>query len=372
MLKNQELAGQVLNSVQLAQEAVLELANAIITKDSQTLQILTDDIRALFSYLYEIGADISKENTDVNLDDICITLTDSLDRLLMFAKVDPQKAFHKIEFELLPLLQHGYQYFYFWGCVYPDMQRMKNYYENEKKLLLKNTYLEESEKSGKYKYELSISVLAYNKLDYTKQCVESILKTVPKDLNYELILINHGSTDGTKEYFESINPTKQLDVKVNGTLGYSIARIVEGKYFISVSNDIIIGENAIKNMLQCLKSDPKIAFVVPTTSNVSNLQTIPADYSSPVEMQAFAKTNNQYDPFRHEQRTRLCDPVSAYKMSAAINDIGIFGHFFFKKLAFPDDVISMLFRRAGYKNILAKDAYCHHFGQITLRDEIKS
>lgn len=37
---------------------------------------------------------------------------------------------------------------------------------------------------------------------------------------------------------------------------------------------------------------------------------------------------------------------------------------------FPDDRFSLLCRRAGYKMYLAKDAYCHHFGSVTLKDEI--
>ena len=82
--------------------------------------------------------------------------------------------------------------------------------------LSKNWYLEEAAQTGKYKYDVSVLILAYNHLDYTRRCVESFLQTVPPDLNYELILVNHGSSDGTKEYFEKIGPHKQLNIAVNG------------------------------------------------------------------------------------------------------------------------------------------------------------
>ncbi len=39
--------------------------------------------------------------------------------------------------------------------------------------------------------------------------------------------------------------------------------------------------------------------------------------------------------------------------------------------SFPDDKRSVLFRRKGYKLVLAKDAYCHHFGSVTIKDEEK-
>ena len=39
-------------------------------------------------------------------------------------------------------------------------------------------------------------------------------------------------------------------------------------------------------------------------------------------------------------------------------------------MSFPDDKISLALRRNGYKMMLAKDAYCHHFGSVTLKEEV--
>ena len=43
-----------------------------------------------------------------------------------------------------------------------------------------------------------------------------------------------------------------------------------------------------------------------------------------------------------------------------------------KGSSFPDDRISCLSRRAGYRCVLVKDAYCHHFGSVTLKAKSKS
>ena len=372
MLKDQELAQQILDSTTLAQQAVSGLIDVIKAEDYTLARTISNDLRELFTTLFRAGQQLSAEDKTVNLDNMCVNLLDSLNRLSGFITSNREKALHKIEFELVPLLQSAHLHFYFWGRVYPDPQRMKHYYEHEKKLLAANSYIEEAEKSGKYKYELTITVIGYNKLDYTKQCVESILRTVPQNLNYELILLNHGSTDGTKEYFESIKPTKQIDFKVNGTAGTVFPRIMEGEYMIGFSNDVIATKNAIENMLCCMKSDPQIGWGVPTTPNVSNLQTIPANYSTMAEMQDFAARNNRYDPFRHEQRARLCNPVTFSKSSVFVSALGFLGHFFTNgKASFPDDLISMFCRRNGYKSILAKDAYCFHFGSVTIKDDMR-
>ncbi|MCL2310987.1 MAG: glycosyltransferase [Firmicutes bacterium] len=371
MLKNQELAKHVLESITLAQQAAMELIQAIENGNDALAETIADNIKELLLELFQTGKQLSTEEPILNLDNYCDTLIDSLERSLRFIIDNREKVLHKIEFEFFPLLQDVYLHFYFWGCVYPDPERMKYYYEHEKKVLIANLYIEEAEKSGKYKYDVSILVPAYNKLDYTKQCIESILKTVPKSINYELILINNGSTDGTKEYFESISPTKQIDIKINSIRGLTAYRIIEGEYTIVISNDIIVTENAIENMLHCIKSDPQIGWAVPTTSAISNLQEVPLYYSNMDEMLSAAAYNNHYDPFRHEQRTRLCNPVHIWRSSTAFSKVGVLGHFFTDPrnyFSYPDDVLSMLFRRNGYKNVLVKDAYCYHFGTVTHRD----
>lgn len=157
---------------------------------------------------------------------------------------------------------------------------MKNYYENEIKQYSSNAYIAYSEEKKEYKFELSIIVVAFNKLDYTKMCVESLLKHLPQDISYELILVNHGSSDGTKEYFESIHPDKQLDIKVNGGGLNAIVRIVEGKYTLITSNDVIIADHAIDNLYRCMESDESIAWAVSTTSNLCNFKCVMCHHGS--------------------------------------------------------------------------------------------
>ena len=303
------------------------------------------------------------------------SIADSLKRIIMHARARSNKTFNKIEFELLPLLKEFYHIYYFFSCVYPDKELMRKYYDHEMAPLGKNKYIDEAVETGIYKYELSIAVLAFNKLKYTKMCVESLLEYVPKDLNYELILINHGSTDGTKEYFESIGPTKQIDILINGGGFGAYTRYFEGKYFLLVSNDIIVTENAIANMLRCMESDEKIAWVVPTTPNVSNLQAVPTEYKTIDEMHAFARKNNEHsDPYRWEQRTRLCDPISLSRASVGFSSYGVPWSYYIHAdtngcYGFMDDKQSLLYRRNGYKIILAKDSYCYHFGSVTLGEE---
>lgn len=51
--------------------------------------------------------------------------------------------------------------------------------------------------------EVSIVVVAFNRLDKTRRCVGSILEYT-KGIDYELILVDSGSQDGTLAYYDSV------------------------------------------------------------------------------------------------------------------------------------------------------------------------
>ncbi len=278
----------------------------------------------------------------------------------------------KIQFELIPLIEEAYLYarYYLWAVTSDECMEQ---YKSDIPSLCSNYYINEAEETGKYKYEVAFIVTGYNKLNYTKICVESLLKNIPKGLNYELILFNHGSSDGTYEYFQTICPTKQLDLAINGG-GYDcVSRVIESKYFMGISNDVIIGTNAIDNLLACIESDERIVYVVPSTSNISNLQSISTNYDSLDGFYRFVEVNNVPNPFRWEQRTRLVNPISFARTSVIYGKDGILINGQLSgatHTAFPDDRLSLFLRRNKYRLMLAKDAYCHHFGSITIKDEV--
>lgn len=308
---------------------------------------------------------------DVSLTKILQSIRDTLSRLRI-RKADEAYRLSKLQFELIPLIEESFQHARYWLWAVTSPHRMKQYRE-EVPSLCGNYYIDQAEETGEYPYEAAFVVIGYNKLDYTKICVENLLRNIPEGLRYELILVNHGSSDGTREYFESIRPTKQLDIAVNGA-GFDVfRRIVESEYTFLITNDVVVGYHAIPNLLDCIRSDPKIAFVVPTTPNTSNFQTIPVQYRSLDELEQFTRRNNISDPFRWEQRTRLCDPIAVWRSAKFFGRQGIFDNSYLgaaTDLAFPDDRRSLLLRRRGYKLMLAKDAYCHHFGSVTIKEDV--
>ena len=71
------------------------------------------------------------------------------------------------------------------------------------------------------KKETSIIIPVYNAEQYINLCLESILKQTYE--NYEIILINDGSTDKTEEIlrnYEKLEPDKIKIIAKNVVIGY--------------------------------------------------------------------------------------------------------------------------------------------------------
>lgn len=373
MLKNQKEAAEIhtlITSLVTLGGHMADAANrGDRTETARCGQYMGRSLQALRA----VSVQIDQEQPQITLNNFCRTAECSLLRVLAFRKDYAMKC----EFELLPVLQELRMYFYYWGCVFPDKKKIKQYRRNELKELASSRYIDQAEAEEHYKYDLTIKIQAYNHLeDATKQCITSLFQHLPGNLNYELILVNNGSSDGTREFFEQYRPTKQLDMAVNYGGRLAFFRTYEGKYELEISNDVFVLHHSIRNMLRCMDSDPDISFLVPQTPNISNLQPLGIKCDCrrfTQEVVQYAITNNSYCTDRHIQRSRLCNPLSLFRAKDFLSSWGIlFNGLFYSEnvgIAFPDDAMSLLVNRAGKKNVLQKDAFCYHMGQLTINDD---
>lgn len=221
-----------------------------------------------------------------------------------------------------------------------------------------------------YKYDVSILLLAYNKLDYTKRAAESILQyTDFSKGNIELILLNNGSEDGTREYFESLPYTKLVNLRHNVLGTFAYIHLLEGKYFVGFSNDVVATPHWLDHLLACMASDDRIAIAVPTCNedSISNDQGIPVSYPNTFEgmaaMQTFAAEYNHLNPAFWEERSLLMPFLAIVRTElqkrAAADPV-------YTRAEFVDDDFSTLLRRTGWRQLLLKDTFMHHFGGVTL------
>ena len=89
--------------------------------------------------------------------------------------------------------------------------------------------------------EIIISILTFNKLSYTKKCLDSLFKT-PKYPHYKVVISDNGSTDGTVDHLESRKDIEFINNKEN--LGFSKAHNQVMKMY--PDNDIVLLNNDIE------------------------------------------------------------------------------------------------------------------------------
>lgn len=295
MIHSTQIGEKFLNELSSLGDDAMDLFHALNEEKGNHAQILAAMEHAV-NELSESAVLFNDEEPALMTVNMYCNIRTSLKRIQSLAETgDNYTACDKIKYELIPFILDCYTDLYFFGFCYPDRTLMRQFYEEDMKYLCPPAAPAED---GNWRYEVSIVVPAYNKKELSMLCLESIRKFFPKEISHELILVNTGSSDGTKELFESYHPDKQIDMAYMVKSFATAARVIEGKYILFISNDVILTPNAFGNLYQCLKSDPKIGCVAPTCTGVSNFQTIPCNYENSEEMFYFAAKNNVSNPVR--------------------------------------------------------------------------
>jgi GT2 family glycosyltransferase len=115
---------------------------------------------------------------------------------------------------------------------------------------------------------ISIVVVTYNRLAYTRECIASILAGC--DVPAELIIVDNGSTDGTVEYLRELHPEGQVEqvlVTLNSdnegcavayNQGFEAAR---GDPIWRIDNDVLVPPGFASVQLAAMDADPRLGML---------------------------------------------------------------------------------------------------------------
>ena len=119
---------------------------------------------------------------------------------------------------------------------------------------------------------VSVVIPVYNRKDFIRQCLESVLK---QDLNedYEVIVVDDGSTDGTAEILKEFssrvilhfNKTNQ-GVSCSRNLGVKLSR---GTFVAMTDSDCIADPHWLSQLLKPFDQDENIMIVGGRVSDIS-------------------------------------------------------------------------------------------------------
>ncbi len=114
--------------------------------------------------------------------------------------------------------------------------------------------------------KLSIIIPTYNRLPHLKKCLDSIF-TGFNDLDYEVIVVDGGSNDGSIKYLKSLKDSiiliEQTElIGVVKTLNICF-KICKGEYVFPVADDFIIYPNVIENICCFMDEHSNMGLVGP-------------------------------------------------------------------------------------------------------------
>ena len=113
-----------------------------------------------------------------------------------------------------------------------------------------------------YQPKLSIVLPTYNRLKYLKLCIPTILGQSFTD--FELIIVNDGSTDGTEAYIKSLRDSRIIYVRWANKGEYAATnagwRLAKGQYLTWIHSDDTWPKDTLKKRIGTLEKNPEIDF----------------------------------------------------------------------------------------------------------------
>lgn len=109
---------------------------------------------------------------------------------------------------------------------------------------------------------VSLVVLSWNGMEHLDLCLSSLSNQTYKD--FEIVLVDNGSTDGSKEWVEAHYPTVRIErteqnLGVPGGVNYGLAR-AQGRYVAILNNDLEAEPQWLAESVRALEQFPEAGF----------------------------------------------------------------------------------------------------------------
>lgn len=213
----------------------------------------------------------------------------------------------------------------------------------------------------------SIIILTHNQLSVTKLCLESIARNTPEP--HEVIVVDNASTDCTVEYLQGLEWVQVVRNAENR--GFPAAanqgiRAAKGDFVLLLNNDTVVPPGWLKRLLAAFERDARIGLVGPCCNCVSGAQQVAVTYADITDLDRFARDWAGGKEDLLEDTDRLIGFCLLIRR-AVVDKIGLLDEQFGVG-CFEDDDYCLRALRAGYRVVIARAAFIHHWGGQTFRN----
>ncbi|EGR0093535.1 glycosyltransferase family 2 protein [Vibrio vulnificus] len=223
-----------------------------------------------------------------------------------------------------------------------------------------------------------VVTLNYNQVAYSKDCIESLLKSTY--LNYQLLLVDNGSTS---ENFLEINKLFENEPLINivrlyenqgyvGGInhGMKLAYDMGADYILVMNNDTIIDQDAISSLVECAERYNEKAIVSGKVYNYDErdtLQYIGQDFDPDgmLNQRSIVKGRREKDvgQYDEEREMGMLDDIFWLIPKSLYEKLGSYSDYFYLYGEQNDYGFRAL--KEGYKFVYTPNAKIWHKGGIT-------
>lgn len=217
---------------------------------------------------------------------------------------------------------------------------------------------------------ISLILLTYNRLDVTKDCLESIRKHTPQA--HEIIIVDNGSTDGSRQWLRQRQleqPTITL-IENSENLGFSAGcnqgiRAANGEFLLLLNNDTVVTPGWLSGLLEPF-ADQSTGVVGPLTNNLSGAQQWSwSTYDKMDELDRFAILHRESHRYWWIPSRRIVGFCMLFRRTL-VEQIGFLDERFGSG-NYEDDDFCLRAALAGYRNLIVADVFIHHVGSATFK-----
>lgn len=202
------------------------------------------------------------------------------------------------------------------------------------------------------KNKYSITFACYNALDYTKKCIESMVETgTPLE---RLIIVDNGSTDGTREYLSKLPIGHRIFNNQNlgcGVAWNQGALHFQSEWTIIMNNDVIVSPSWIEGLIHTAE---KIGVKIISPALIEGS----LDYNFQ-EFQ-YSATKKMFNTHRIGAKHAVCLAIH----ESVWLDIGYFSPTP-KLLGYEDTLFFHEANKSNIKMAMTGASWLHHYGSIT-------
>jgi N-acetylglucosaminyl-diphospho-decaprenol L-rhamnosyltransferase len=138
--------------------------------------------------------------------------------------------------------------------------------------------------------DVSAIVISLNSRRFLRDCLDSLVRAPWRDVSFEIIVADNGSTDGTLELLSESYPNVRV-LAIGRNIGFCpagnlAAREAAGRYFLFLNDDILIREDAVAKLVEWMDAHPDAGIIGSRLLNLDGTDQFSSGRTFPTPMNA--------------------------------------------------------------------------------------